>query len=213
MPLHTRPAFVNKLHTVLTNNHLPGLEAHLRMAHAIRKVELPLHKPSREAAVLILLYEKAAEGFHVLLIKRTSRFPEDKHAGQIAFPGGGKESSDPDIMFTALREAQEETGIDLTQIDVLGSLTPLYIPVSKYLVHPFVGYSRVHPEFIKQDLEIEEVLEIPLAEFRSRSTRQTTQIALSKEIILNHVPCFLIEGKIIWGATAMIMNELLEILE
>lgn len=162
--------------------------------------------------MLITLFEKNPGDFHVIFIRRASSSEQDKHAGQIGFPGGKRENGDRDIMFTALREAEEEIALDLTQIDVLGALTPLYIPVSKYLVHPFVAYAAQVPNLSRQEREIEDILEIPLAVFKSTNIRQTTHISLSKGITLNHVPCFLIDNHVIWGATAMIMNELLEVL-
>ena len=183
------------------------------MAHSIRKVSPdPSPDIKREAGVLITLFEKTPGDFHIIFIRRGSSSEQDKHAGQIGFPGGKRESTDRDMMFTALREAEEEIGLDLSQIDVLGPLTPLYIPVSKYLVHPFVSYCAQVPHLSRQESEIEEILEIPLSVFKSASVRQSTRIPLSMGITLNHVPCFLVGNHVIWGATAMIMNELLEVL-
>jgi hypothetical protein len=79
-------------------------------------------------------------------------------------------------------------------------------------VHPFVAYAWEPPVLARQESEIEEILELPLAEFKSASVRQETRIQLASNITLNHVPCFLVNGHVIWGATAMIMNELLEVL-
>ncbi len=192
---------------------LPGVPAHLAMAHAVRKVDPSLNaKPSREAGVLMVLFEKSPGGFHIVFIRRGSSHEQDKHAGQIGFPGGKNEPEDKDMMFTAMREAEEEVGLDLSQVDILGALTPLYITVSKYLVHPFVAYSWTEPQLTRQESEIEEILELPLSEFRSPVAIQETKILLSTGITLNHVPCFQVNGHIIWGATAMIMNELLEVM-
>ncbi|HUR30005.1 MAG TPA: CoA pyrophosphatase [Saprospiraceae bacterium] len=213
LPILSRPPLINSLHERLAREPLPGLEAHLKMAHPIRKADPGQASDiQKEAAVLITLFEKTPGDLHLIFIRRGSSHEQDKHAGQIGFPGGKKEPSDPDMIFTALREAEEEIALDLTLIDVLGPLTPLYINVSKFLVHPYVSFAWEPPILTRQESEIEEILELPLAEFRTLGVRQETRIQLSTGITLNHVPCFLVNGHVIWGATAMIMNELLEIL-
>src|SRR5688500_2767450 len=214
IPLMSRPPIINTLHERLIAGPLPGQDAHFKMAHPIRRVEpFPGREVSREAGVLITLFEKVPGDIHVIFIRRGSSREDDKHAGQIGFPGGKKETGDRDMMFTAMREAEEEIGLDLSAIDILGPLSPLLITVSKYLVHPFVAFSWDPPVLVRQESEIEEILEIPLSEFKASGVRQETKIQLASNITLNHVPCFLINGHVIWGATAMIMNELLEILQ
>ena len=211
--LLSRPPLINKLHRIIVDEALPGQEAHFRMAHPIRMVDrMKNFEVRREAAVLITLFEKSPNDFHIIFIKRGSGGSGDKHAGQIAFPGGKQEEGDRDMMYTALRETQEEIDLDISSIDVLGALTPIYISVSKYMVHPFVAFIYELPVLKKQEDEIEDILELPLSAFRAADARQKTQITLADNISLNHVPCFQINGHIIWGATAMIMNELLEIL-
>jgi len=167
---------------------------------------------TRDAAVLIILFEKTPGDFHLIFIRRASSHDGDKHAGQVGFPGGKSETSDPDLIYTALREAHEEISIDLAQIDVLGPLSPLYITVSKFMVHPFLAYSWKAPVLLRQEREIEEILELPLSSFMTPSSIQQSEIRLATGIILNHVPCYQINGHLIWGATAMIMSELLEMM-
>ena len=213
MPSPSRPPFIDALHDRVVHHPLPGIDAHLRMAHAVRKVEPVIHPElSRDAAVLICLYERSPGGMHIIFIRRGSGHESDKHAGQIAFPGGKRDIDDRDLMYTALREAHEEVGIDLTAVDVLGPLTPLYITVSKFLVHPYVAFLNKPPVLTRQEFEIEEILELPLAAFRSADARQATRIGLASGITLNHVPCFQVDNHIIWGATAMILNEFLEVI-
>ncbi|MGB4848223.1 MAG: CoA pyrophosphatase, partial [Saprospiraceae bacterium] len=101
---------------------------------------------------------------------------------------------------------------DLSLIDVLGPLTPIYINVSNFLVHPYLAYSWQIPDMVRQEKEIDEICPFPLTAFANPESRQETQIVIASGIRLNHVPCFNINGQIIWGATAMIMNEFLEIL-
>ena len=212
IPTLSRPALINSLHSRLINQNLPGEQAHSKMAHAVRKVDPNLDVlTTRDAAVLIVLYEKSPGDFHLIFVRRTSTHEADKHSGQIAFPGGKKEKTDPDLMYTALREAHEEIALDMSQIDILGPLTSLYITVSKFLVHPYLAYSHTLPVLLRQESEIEEVLEFPLNSFIVPEARKQTRIRLATGIILNHVPCFQINGNIIWGATAMIMNEVLEL--
>jgi 8-oxo-dGTP pyrophosphatase MutT (NUDIX family) len=131
----------------------------------------------------------------------------------VGFPGGKREHVDPDLMFTALREAEEEIALDLSGIDVLGPISPLYITVSKYLVHPFVAYSWKTPELVRQESEVEEILELPLSYFLDPATIMQTRIHLATGIILNHVPTYQINGHVVWGATAMIMSELVDIIK
>ena len=208
----SRPDLINQLQSRLLQHPLPGTDAHYKMAHAVRRVD-PNPDPSmvRDAAVLITLFEKSPGDWYLLFIRRTSTHEGDKHGGQIGFPGGKREVGDPDLMYTALRETEEEIAIDLSGIDVLGALSPLYITVSKFMVHPFLAYSWKVPQLSRQEMEVEEILEIPLSSFLDPSTRLSTRIRIRPGIILNEVPSFQINGHIIWGATAMMLNEFLEI--
>jgi 8-oxo-dGTP pyrophosphatase MutT (NUDIX family) len=209
----SRPALINQLQSKLLLQTLPGSISHYKMAHAVRKVD-PNPDPAtvRDAAVLITLFEKTPGDWHILFIRRTSSHEGDKHAGQIGFPGGKREVEDPDLMYTALRETEEEIAIDLSGIDVLGALSPLYITVSKFMVHPFLAYSWKEQHLSRQESEVEEILEIPLSGFLDPSTMQLTRIQIRPGIILNEVPSFQINGHLIWGATAMILSEFIDIL-
>jgi 8-oxo-dGTP pyrophosphatase MutT (NUDIX family) len=209
----SRPILIDTLQHKLLHSPLPGQTAHSVMAHAVRRVDpMPDVTTTRDAAVLMTLFEKAPDDWHLIFIRRTSSHSQDKHAGQIGFPGGKREVSDRDMMYTALREAEEEIAIDLSGVDVLGQLTPLYITVSKFLVHPYLAYSWKTPQLIRQESEIEEILEIPLRSLLDPVNKQETRIRLATGIVLNHVPSFQVNGHVIWGATAMILNELLDIL-
>lgn len=209
----SRPPLIDALQYKLLYEPLPGPQSHLKMAHAVRKVDpLPDTATTRDAAVLITLFEKTPGDWQIIFIQRKSSHQQDKHAGQIGFPGGKVEPSDPDLMYTALRETEEEIAIDLSGIDVLGSLSPLYITVSKFLVHPYIAYSWKMPQLVAQESEVEGILEIPLSAFLDQASKQNTRIKLTTGIILNHVPSFQINGHVIWGATAMILSEFLDIL-
>jgi len=208
----TRPPFIETLQQKVLKQPLPGKDSHFRMAHAVRRADpVPDATTTRDAAVLITLFEKTPGDWHLIFIRRNASHDQDKHAGQVGFPGGKKDTTDPDLMYTALREAEEEIAIDLSGIDVLGPLTPLYITVSKFMVHPYLAYSWKAPQLTRQEREIEEILQVPLSRFFEADVRYETRIKLTTGIILNHVPAFMVEGHVIWGATAMILSELLDI--
>lgn len=207
-----RSVWIDAIQNFLNHQPLPGESSHQKMAHALRKVEFSLPaENTKQSAILIILFEKNEE-WNVILIQRNSGGPRDKHAGQIGFPGGKKDETDPDLMYTALREAQEEIGIDLAMVDVLGKLTPMYIPVSKFMVNPYVAYSRQNSGWKKQDAEIQSILEVPLQVFNDPNVLIETKIKIDDAITINHVPAFMVNEHIIWGATAMILRELLDIL-
>lgn len=189
---------------------LPGRDAQLKMAHITRRLYVEAPAEARQAAVLAPLFQKKDE-WHVVLIERNAN-DRDHHGGQISFPGGKFEPDDGTMLNTALREVEEEIGIPKNEVKVLGSLTDLYIPVSNFQVHPFVGYLERRPSYLLQLEEVQAVLEIPLDTFREESVRKTTDIRISRQLTLKNVPFFDVDGKILWGATAMMMSELLEII-
>ena len=189
---------------------LPGRDAQLKMAHITRRLYVEAPKEARQAAVLATLFQKN-EDWHVVLIERNAS-DRDHHGGQISFPGGKYEPSDETMLHTALRETEEEIGISKKDVKILGGLTDLYIPVSNFQVHPFVGYLDYQPVYRLQEEEVSAVLEAPLTVFHQNNIRKTTDIRISRQLTLRNVPYFDVEGKILWGATAMMMSELVELL-
>ena len=165
---------------------------------------------ARQAAVLLALFPKDGE-WHIVFIERNAS-DRDHHGGQISFPGGKAEPTDGSMLATALREAEEEVGIGAGQVNVLGGLTELYIPVSNFQVHPFLGYLEAAPSYQLQLEEVNAVIEAPLSHFRQPGVRQVTDIRINAQITLKNVPYFDLHGRVLWGATAMMLNELLEIL-
>jgi len=192
---------------------LPGREAQFKMAGLRRLQELgPNPAPpadARVACVLNLLYWHE-EDWRTILIQRTEN-PRDRHSGQVSFPGGRWEERDGELANVALRETEEEIGVPAQHIEILGRLTDLYIPVSNFLVHPFVGILHGAPEFVPQPGEVEAVLTPALSVFQSQENRKRIDLTLQQGITLKDVPYFDVHGRIVWGATAMIMSEFLEL--
>lgn len=131
------------------------------------------------------------------------------HQAQISFPGGRQEAGE-DLIQTALRETQEELGVQPDAIRVLGMLTPLYIPPSKTCIHPVVATLWERPEFVRSPEEVEEVIEVPLAHLRDPMNRHEEVWTIRG--IPVRVPFYLFKGNKIWGATAMVLAEFLELL-
>lgn len=174
-----------------------------------RVLELPTTIPSdaRPSAVLCLLFPINSE-LNILLMKRVA--DKSAHSGQISFPGGKKEPFDADLKVTALREAQEEVGIISSEVDIIGGLTPLYIPVSNFHVYPYVAFSQTNPEYNINKDEVATTLEIPLATLLHESRKTVVDVTSpAMPGVLRRVKAYQLEdGTIIWGATAMIISEL-----
>lgn len=185
---------------------LPGTAAHELMAARVRPMPLVIPYDARPSAVLASIFFHRDQ-LHTLMIKRT----EDgkAHSGQVSFPGGRQERSDADLAATALREAYEEVGIRPADVEILGGLTPLYIPVSNFLVHPFIGYMNKRPSYRLNDKEVARVIEIPLRELLHPDRK--TQIEVTSpadKSFIRTVPAYTLpDGTIIWGATAMMFSE------
>ena len=146
----------------------------------------------------------------MLFIKRSD--DGKTHAGQIAFPGGKQDATDSDLQQTALREAFEEVGLEHDELKVIGQLSHLYIPVSKFMVHPFVSYSNHEPDFKLSVNEVEKVIPLSIKEL-SNPRIITTKRIKTFDGIIKDAPCYEIKGETIWGATAMMLSELLEMSE
>lgn len=159
---------------------------------------------------------KCAVGIHIffedepilILIERPSNMR--KHAGQIAFPGGKMDQSDVDLLETALRESEEELGINRSAATNIGELNPIFIPVTNYLVSPFVFIHSKKPLFTVNELEVNELLFMSFSMLVHPTTRTNRRIYLEEGKWLSDVPCFEIENKFIWGATSLMLNELKE---
>jgi 8-oxo-dGTP pyrophosphatase MutT (NUDIX family) len=202
--------FIDNLKTNLQRP-LPGEEAQFEMAHVKREKVLANSYESqnyRPSAVLILLYPNEQQQTSVLLIERMTY--NGHHSGQIAFPGGKAELTDTDLQATALREFFEETGADATPT-VIGKLTPVYIPVSKFMVQPFVSYVEQKPNFSASAYEVNALIEWEIDHLLNPDIIKETIIEPTPGLKLK-TPYFDVQGKVLWGATAMMLNELKKII-
>lgn len=187
---------------------LPGLAAQLTMAAQPRPLFPEAGQQPRRAAVLLLLYP-VQDLLYLVFTLRAANL--EHHPGQASFPGGGWEEGDCSFQDTALREAAEELGIATERLTVLGPLTPLYVPPSNNLVHPFVAYTPSRPDFHPDPREVAGLLEVPLQHFRDPQVRrEETRL---REGVAVRVPYFAVGEHKIWGATAMILAELLALLD
>jgi 8-oxo-dGTP pyrophosphatase MutT (NUDIX family) len=186
---------------------LPGLAAQRLMLPVTRQENRSVvPENAKKSAILILLYERKGH-FTICLIKRT--IDASAHSGQISFPGGKKENTDKDLIYTALRETEEEIGAKTDQRMVLGLLSTLYIPVSNYIVLPVVAFSHKGPVFNINKLEVEELIEVSISHLLKPDTCKMDKIKVRDSEY--EVPVYRVGDHKIWGATAMIMSEFLEI--
>jgi 8-oxo-dGTP pyrophosphatase MutT (NUDIX family) len=191
---------------------LPGLDAQLRMAPEPRLGWDPLKFPegARDGAALVLLYPHD-DHLHVVLTVRGAELRN--HTGQVSLPGGRVDKGET-FEAAALREANEEIGVDPATIEVLGRLTPLHIPVSGFLLHPIVGATSMRPAFQRAEWEVARIIEAPVSllsdpDVIRRETRTRTVNGRQVEV---NVPFYDIDGEKVWGATAMVLAEFCAIL-
>jgi len=176
---------------------------HPRPGH---QVYTEVEESALKAGVLLLLFPRDGR-LHLVLTRRTDRV--EFHKGQISLPGGRCEPGESPEE-TALRETREELGIDTSPLRILGRLTPLYVPPSNYCIYPVAAVLEERPEFRPFPLEVEEVLEVPLDHLLDpENTRREQWTVRGKDM---EVPYFSFGEHKIWGATAMVLAEFLELL-
>ena len=168
----------------------------------------PEGKNGRLAATLILLYPGPDASPHVVLTERQPTLRA--HSGQISLPGGSRDG-DETAEETARREAYEEVGVDPRQLDVLGRLTPLYIPPSGFSVTPVVASLSERPPFVPQEAEVAALLEVPISALLDPGTRRSSRRPVRGGAF--DVPYFELAGREVWGATAMMLAEFVAVVE
>jgi len=189
---------------------LPGNEAQQKMAPSIRNHSNKINDPrlARDSSVLILFYKKGRK-IYFPLIQRTNG--NHKHSGQISLPGGKYERSDENLIATSIRETEEELGLLPEKIHVIGPITGLYIPISNFQVQPIVAYYDGIPEFKPDSFEVDQIIEAEIqAMFKLENKKKET---IHKNGFKIEAPYYRVNEHKIWGATAMIVSELEELLK
>jgi 8-oxo-dGTP pyrophosphatase MutT (NUDIX family) len=201
--------------------HLPKIEkesllsrdAHIKMAPLERISYMDethyLDKNPKKAAVLMLFYPKN-ETTHLAFIVRN--YYPGVHSSQIGFPGGKVELSDANLAETALRETHEEVGIAPHQIQLIKTFSEIYIPPSNFLVAPFMGVAHEELTFIPDPTEVKKVLELSVADFLDEQILTKVTMSTSYAATIE-VPAFQVDKYVVWGATAMMMSELKEVIK
>lgn len=198
----------------IKDHELTGFVSHKKMAPLSRieslenKSDLILNK-ARKAAVMMLFYPKNNETNFVLIIRNS--YP-GVHSAQIAFPGGKVEQYDSNLQVTALRETFEEIGVHPEKINVIREFTNVYIPPSNFIVHPFLGISKEELQFTIQINEVAEIIEIPLSLLLDDKiiVNKTIETSYAKSM---QVPAFQFYEHIVWGATAIMLSELKDMIK
>jgi len=203
--------FKNKIEELKTTE-LGGLNAQFKLAPKLRLKydadKIRANNP-RKAAVLALFYPNA-QGKACFLLTQRARY-KGTHSAQVSFPGGKIDKTDENLQKTALRETFEEVGIIESSISVIRELTNVYIPPSNFLATPFIGFVDKKPEF-DLNYEVEKIIEVLVSDLLKdaniTSVSMTTSYMDSEE-----VPCFKLKDYIVWGATAMMLSEIKELLK
>ena len=187
---------------------LPGLKAQVKMAPHLSRAYYEVDSRAKKAAVLILLYPKYDQNYFALIKRRSVK--GDTHSGQVSLPGGRMESNDSSLVHTALRETEEELGVVQKEVKVIGQLSDLYVFASNHMVSPFVGSVQKKPDFIPDPREVDWLIEASADSLLKPDAIKKTDLVIRGHK-LNDVSYYDIEDQIVWGATAMILSEFLEI--
>jgi 8-oxo-dGTP pyrophosphatase MutT (NUDIX family) len=189
---------------------LPGRDAQLKMASAMRNRELGFSydtSTATKSSVLISFYPDKGKLITVFILRQTY---DGVHSGQVSFPGGRMEPEDISLVQTALREAQEEVNIDSGKVKIIGTLSELFIPPSNFIVLPVIGFLEERPDLKPDISEVSEIIEADLSFLFDDSRIKQKTIEINGHKI--EAPYFDVHGKVIWGATAMILSELKEVI-
>jgi len=182
---------------------LPGEKAHRLMSPSVRltKDQVADSTDSMESSVLITLFP-TDKGLGTLLMERTKIGP---HGGQISFPGGKMDSQDESSEYTALREANEEVGLEASKVEVIGSLSRLYVPNSNFWINPFVAITEAEPQWKPNPDEVSSLIRVDLEYLFSKSIKKRKRLQVNGFQV--DAPYYDVHGYFVWGATAMIISE------
>lgn len=188
---------------------LIGVRAHEEMLPLGRdkEYEEALMNPKKpmDAGVLALFYPDPVQETRLLLILRNTS--PGVHSGQMGFPGGRVEARDENLEQTALRETYEEIGVLPSKVQIIRKMTKTYIPPSNFWVHPYVGFAKSTPRFRRQESEVKELVSVKFDDFMNDRNIVTESLTTSYGEYID-VPAFALNNKIVWGATAMMLNEI-----
>lgn len=198
---------LSKINYLLTAENYSGQNFQNKMTPNERlEFDMSLINNPRKAAVLALCYPRNNKTFILLTLRADYK---GTHAAQISFPGGKIDKTDVNLKQTALRETQEEVGINLTDIELIAPLSKVYIPPSNFWVSPFLGISKQSPLF-KKNYEVAQLIEVDLDDLLNNEFISIVKTKTSYAGNID-VPCFILNKHVVWGATAMILSELKEI--
>ncbi len=198
----------------IKNIPLPAEASQFKMSPPFRKELLDRNKEviknAKKAGVMALFYPDTEHQTRFALILRKTY--NGVHSAQIGFPGGKLEPDDDSLEHAAVRETYEEIGVPEHHIEVLRQLTQVYIPPSNFYVQPFIGIVRDTPNFKKQDEEVEEIVEVQLNHFIDDNNIISKKVETSYSVKID-VPAFKLNDHIVWGATAMMLSEIKDMLK
>lgn len=197
----------------INNIPLPGESSHFKMVPPFRKELMKKYaeaiKKAKQAGVLALFYPDKEQNTNLVLILRKTY--KGVHSAQVGFPGGKLEKQDFSLKEAAIRETSEEIGVLERSVDVVRELTPLYIPPSNFYVFPFMAITERTPKFVPEESEVEAIIEVPLTHFLDERVLIEKKVKTSYELEID-VPAFKLNGYVVWGATAMMLSEIKDIL-
>lgn len=205
---------IRQLFKGIIKNQLPGEEAHLMMLPKGREISSVSRRQAitpKQASVAVHLFFTNPENPHLILIKRS--IYDGAHSGQIAFPGGKIDEKDTDLIHTALRESQEEIGLSANEENLIGALSPVYIPISNFDVHPFLFLHFNSVALLADNREVSEILSVPLSEIIEDKNIHKRLMTLKDTNETIDVTGFLLQENWVWGASALILNEVKEVLK
>ena len=203
-----------KLISKIKNIPLQAEASHFKMMPPHRKEQLKNHdtdfRHAKQAGVLILFYPDERRQTKLILILRKTY--KGVHSAQVALPGGKLENQDASLKETALRETFEEVGVPVNHIRIVKEISQIYISPSNFYVYPFIGITTVIPKFIKQDDEVEQLIEVDLDDFLDEKSIVKKYVKTFYSVDVE-VPAFKLNKHIVWGATAMILSEAKDLLK
>jgi len=189
------------------NTSLPGKDSHKKMKISYRnekKISFNINR-AKPAAVLLLLFPNNKK-ICFYLTKRTEKLKY--HKGQISLPGGSNEKGES-LLETALRETEEEIGVNKNEISILGQITPLFIPVTGFMMTPFIGFTSKEPIIKLDSMEVEEVFSVNILDLINNDKLITHRQLNGRDVT---IPYFNLNNQQVWGATSMVLSEFKDML-